>query len=319
MGNTLPVYKMENKICVVTGGNTGIGKATSLKLAQFGAKVILACRSVDKANTAKAEIEKAVPNAQIEVMKLDLSDFDSIKEFVANFKEKYDHLDVLINNAGIVKSAFEKATCGYESTFVTNHVGVHLLTVLLLDHLEKTPLTDSKDTINGPRIVTVASHAHTFAPALKIEQLTNVDESHFSGMTSAMEVYGRTKLCNILFTLHLNSLIKQYNSKIVVSSVHPGWVKTELGRERGDSIVANLVTGLENAVAKTPEDGAIPSLFAACDPSINGISGEYYDGINNKGTLKDYAKDTEMASKLWDFTETILSHKTERWTPNTDI
>jgi len=304
---------MKGKICIVTGGNTGIGKATSMKLAQFGAIVVLACRSIEKANSTKAEIEAAVPGAQVDIIKLDLSDFESVKEFVKNFKEKYDHLDVLINNAGIVKSTFEKAVCGHESTFVTNHVGVHLLTVLLLDHLEKSPLTDSKDTINGPRIVNVASHAHTFSPALKIEHLTNVDENNFSGIAGSMEVYGRSKLCNILFTLHLNKIIKEHKSKIIVNSIHPGWVKTELGRERGEGVLTSVLNGLEAAVAKTPEDGAIPSLFAACDPSINGISGEYYDGINSKGTLKDYAKDEEMAQKLWEFTESIINHKLERW------
>jgi NAD(P)-dependent dehydrogenase (short-subunit alcohol dehydrogenase family) len=141
----------KGRLIIVTGANTGLGYETTLALAKKGARIIMACRNLEKANAAKAKIEKEVPDAKLLVMEINLSNLNSIRSFAKNYHEKFKQLDVLINNAGVMMPPFSKTDDGFELQFGANYLGHFLLTGLLLDILIKTP--DS-------RVVTLSSLVH---------------------------------------------------------------------------------------------------------------------------------------------------------------
>jgi len=299
MGNkSCPSYDMSNKTVIVTGANSGIGKATSLLIAKSGAHVVMACRSKERGKAALDEIKTVVPEAKLELMSVDLGDFDSIVNFCAEYKKTHNTLDVLVNNAGVVLAKWQKSKYELEEMFTVNHLGTALMTMSFLDILEK----------NNGRIVTVASNAHVFSSELTKERLmghpfTQEEIGTEPGAMTTMKQYGFTKLCNILFTNELNKELRNRKSTVSVFAVHPGWVESGLG---GDGKGFFMKT-IESIVAKTPEEGSYPSFFCACDPSLTiKDSGGYYDGISSLGSLKDYAQDEAAAKILWDYTMQTL-------------
>lgn len=304
MGNKhIRDYDMKDKVVIVTGANTGIGKATATYLAKAGAHVVMACRSRERGEKAVTDITQVVPDGKLELMLLDLSNLENILSFVETFRRNHTQLHVLINNAGVVLTKNSMSRYGIEEMLAVNHLGTFFLTTNLLSILE---------TSHG-RVVSVASDAHSFSGSLSKEKLDHKHEQNKignePGAVGTMKQYGFTKLCNILFTRQLNKNLREQNSSVIVFSVHPGWVETELGRDGKGSFVQKL----EHMVAKTPQDGAVPSLFCACDPNLTvKESGNYYDGISSKGSLKGYAESDEDAKLLWDWTqETIERIKRE--------
>jgi retinol dehydrogenase-14 len=295
MGNKLPVYDMNNKTVIVTGANSGIGKATTIHLAQAGANVVMACRSKEKGQSALEEIKKEVPDAKLELMRVDLADFDSIISFCKEFKETHRELDVLINNAGIVTAKNSISKYGVEEMLTVNYLGTFLITHHLLDLIELTK----------GRVVSVTSVAHSFPGKLTLEKLNYVaPEDKIGtdmGLIDTMKQYGLTKLCVILFTQKLNSDLRGRSEFTRVYAVHPGWVETNIGsQDKG-----HLINGIESVFTKSAEEGAYPSVYCACDPDLTTQeSGGYYDGVNHKGHLMYFAsKDQEEdARTLWDWT-----------------
>jgi len=213
---------------------------------------------------------------------------------------------VLINNAGLNKAVYEKAKNGQEIILTVNYLGTFLLTQLLLDLLEKVPGDSDR-----PRVVMVASNSHTFAGPLQIDQIELKEDKigQELSMTEAMTIYGRSKLCMLLYFRILNLKLREKKSRVLVYSADPGWTKTEINRAGEDKFYIGLVRAIEDIVAKKPEEGAIPILYCACAPELGeeATSGMYYSGINEEAPLKDNAKNNDDGQVLWTWTEKVLA------------
>ena len=205
---------LSGKIMIVTGGNSGLGYESVKALAMKGAEVVLASRSLDKGEQAKQEILKAIPEAKIVVMELDLSDLSSVINFVTAFRKNFSKLDVLLNNAGIMMTPYFKTTDGFEAQFGTNHLGHFALTGLLSDLILSTP---------GSRIVNVSSGAHK-SGAMDFD---NLQFENGRGYTP-MKAYGRSKLSNLLFTYELQRKLESARKDTISVAAHPGIAMTNL-------------------------------------------------------------------------------------------
>ncbi|KAI8926190.1 hypothetical protein BC831DRAFT_380933, partial [Entophlyctis helioformis] len=209
--STASIPNLAGKVYLVTGGNTGIGYETCLELSRKNAQVFMASRSEDRANAAIARIKAAVPDANIEFIKLQLGDLKQVRSAAQAFVARGIKLDCLVNNAGIMASPFALSVDGIEEQFATNHVGHFLLTRELMPALLKAP---------EPRVVNLSSSYHDKAP--RPEGIRFADINNPKGM-SVWDRYGQSKLANILFTRGLNS---RFGDKIYANSVHPGFVDT---------------------------------------------------------------------------------------------
>ncbi len=281
------VREQGDRVAIVSGGNSGIGLETCRALARKGAQVVMASRNVEKAEAAKLDLLKSVPNARVEVLTLNLSDLNSVKSFVGKFGDKYDRLDYLINNAGVMFPPLEKTLQGYELTFATNHLGHFLLTGLLLERLTSTP---------GSRVVTVSSLAHRQGKM----DFSNLNAENKYSKTGA---YAQSKLANLLFTMELDRRLRRANAKTIAVAAHPGWTQTNL------QVHTKIFTFLNPYFGQGPADGALPSLCAALAPDVKG--GEYFGPagfMEIKGPPKRVkaiaaAHDLETASRLWKLSE----------------
>lgn len=203
--------RMDDKIILITGGNSGIGKETAIDLASRGAKVYIACRNPAKCETAKVEISNATQSSNVQAIQLDLASFESIHNFSRNFHQLEKRLDVLINNAGTVASKRTLTKEGFEMDFGVNHLGHFLLTNLLLDLIK---------VASPSRIVVVSSEMHFFAD-LKMDDLNFENRSY-----SWMRAYSNSKLANLLFS---NELARRLaDDGVAVNSLHPGVVNTKV-------------------------------------------------------------------------------------------
>ncbi|XP_017027013.1 retinol dehydrogenase 13-like [Drosophila kikkawai] len=278
------------KVFIVTGSNTGIGKATVLEIAKRGGTVYMACRDMNRCNEARDEIIKETNNQNIYSRELDLSSFDSIRNFAAGFKREQDKLHVLINNAGVSFCPKSLTKDGIEMQLGVNHVGHFLLTHLLLDVLKETAPS---------RIVNVSS-------ALHAQGSINVNDLNSEKSYSKAGAYNQSKLANVLFTRELAKRLE--GTGVTVNSLHPGVVDTELMRHMGflQNGFAQVVTSpIRWAFFKTPKSGAQTSLYAALDPDLKDVSGLYFSDCKAKKVSKA-AKDDETAKFLWG--------ESEKWT-----
>ena len=207
---------LTGKVIIVTGANCGIGYEAAKEFARKGAQTILACRSMAKAQTAEDQILAEIPNAEVEIMQLDLASQTSVHQFADEFEEKYDRLDVLVNNAGIIWTPYTKTEDGFESQFGTNHLGHFALTGLLMDHLLKTP---------GSRVVNVSSVGHR-SGKMDFDNLMFEDGKGYSRHGA----YGRSKLANLLFTYELQRKFETISADTIATAAHPGGSNTNLGR-----------------------------------------------------------------------------------------
>ena len=281
-----------DKITVVTGSSSGIGYEAAKVLSNKNAKVIMAVRNMEKGEKAKQKILAQNSSADIEVMKLDLSDLSSVKNFVDEFKSKYNKLDLLINNAGVMIPPYTKTKDGFELQFGTNHLGHFALTLQLLDVIEKTP---------NARIVNVSSGAHKYGK-INFNDL-NWEERGYK----AWKAYGDSKIANLYFTKELAKKVAHKN--IQVTAAHPGWTATELQRHSG------MIEFLNNIFAMPQEQGALPTLRAAVDNDAK--SGDYFGpngwqewrGYPVKVEPNDLAKDEKIAKKLWNVSEELTKVK----------
>jgi NAD(P)-dependent dehydrogenase (short-subunit alcohol dehydrogenase family) len=251
------IEPQNGKIVLITGANSGLGYHTSLELARAGASVIMGCRSKIKCDEAKASVLKQVPNGSIESMVLDLSSFQSVKAFTTSFMSKYDRLDVLVNNAGIMGIPKRETTVdGLESQIGTNHFGHFMLTALLFPIISK----------NG-RIVNHSSGAHHMAapdfPFSNIQSETSYDP---------WVAYGNSKAANLLFTYELNNrLARSSDSRGIISvALHPGYTNTNL--QAGRFPLWEYANAL---FAMRPADGALSQIEAAVGPHVTASHQNY--------------------------------------------
>jgi NAD(P)-dependent dehydrogenase (short-subunit alcohol dehydrogenase family) len=270
---------MNGRICLVTGGTNGIGKSTAQELARMGATVIIVGRDAQKTSKAVKEIRAASGNPKVGSMLADLSSQQDVRRLAHEFKGKYSHLHVLINNAGAVFMKRQLSVDGIEMTFTLNHLAGFLLTNLLLDTLKA----------SGPaRIINVSSGAHTSG---KIEFDNLQGERVYSP-----RVYENSKLANILFTIELARRLK--GTGVTVNALHPGFTATGFAKNNGKAIAA-LVSIFAPFVARSPAKGAETSIYLASSPSVESTTGKYfYD--SHVIPAASQATDMVVARRLWD-------------------
>ena len=268
---------------VVTGANSGIGKALATGLAARGWRVVLACRDAGRGEAAQRDVAAASGNADVTLLLCDLSRPASIRACAAAVRERHTHLDALVHNAGIYLPDRRLTADGREMMFAVNHLGPFLLTHLLLDRLD------------GARVITVSSIGHRFCRF----DLANLEgERHFRGSHQ----YGVTKLANILFTRELAR--REAARGLVANCFHPGSVATHFAQGDGGSALGTLIR-LVRFVMRTPEKGAETGLFLAVDPAAANVSGEYWYDCRVSRTSAA-AQDPANARALWRHTERLL-------------
>ncbi|XP_007244826.2 dehydrogenase/reductase SDR family member 13 [Astyanax mexicanus] len=276
---------MTGKNVIITGGNTGIGKATAMDLAGRGARVILACRNQQKAEAAISDIEKMTGSTNVAYMQLDLSSLKSVRSFAETYLKTESRLDLLINNAGLVADG--RTEDGFGIEFGVNHLGHFLLTCLLLDRLKESP---------GARVITLSSMAYQWGTIDFDALAANKDLGTGRYSWQFFHAYCNSKLCNVLFTHELAKRLKGTN--VTCYSVHPGVVKTELSRHVSlwQKVFIEPVAWL---LFLDPTTGAQTTLHCALQEGIEALSGRYFSCCAVQ-EVSARAKDDAVAKKLWD-------------------
>jgi len=281
---------MQGKTVLITGGSAGIGKATAKDLARRNARVILACRNIEKALKVAKEISASTSNENVIVIHLELTSFDSVRKCAQHVLETEESLHVLINNAGIYSSKRELTEDGCEKVMQANHLGHFLLTLLLLDLLKKSAPS---------RIINVSSKAYESG---KID-LTDMTSKASKGF---LDLYSRSKLANILFTKELASRLS--NTGVTVNALHPGAVKTDI-MQSGSFLLGRFIRILMLVVGKSMEEGAQTSIYLAVHPEVEKITGKYFADCK-EDSLKEIATDKTLAKLFFEESEKLVGLRT---------
>lgn len=277
---------MQGQTVLVTGATSGIGRVTARELAKRGARVVITTRDEAKGRATLEEIRKAAPGAQLDVLRGDLSIMREVRRLAAEFKQRYDRLDVLVNNAGAIYMKRETTAEGLERTFATNHLAYFVLTMELLDLLKKSA---------PARIVNVASNAHTRGRMYW-------DDLQLERRYGGWKAYQQSKLANLLFTREL--ALRLEGSRVTVNSLHPGVVGTGFGLNSKGPF--KLLWKTANHFFLTPEQGAETTIYLASSPEVQGRTGGYYKNCKEAKASR-LGRDDEAARRLWQETERILS------------
>lgn len=282
-------WDIRGKQVVLTGGNTGIGKATAEELCRRGARVLITARDAAKGDSAVASIRAAVPGAEIDWRPLDLASRASIEACAAALLDELDAIDVLVHNAGLILSDRREAEPGIEATFMINHLGPFLLTRLLERRLiESAPA----------RVVVVASAAHQRARGG-----LDFDDLQAARRYSGELVYSQSKLANILFTNELGRRLE--GTGVTANSLHPGVVATDFTGDGDATGLWRFFFRFFRPFFKTPEQGACTSVHVACEPSLAATSGAYFSDCK-RTTPSAFARDVDAARRLWAASEALL-------------
>lgn len=282
------------RVAVITGANTGLGYETAAALADHGARVVLAVRNLDKGKDAAARIAAKSPGADVALQELDLTSLDSVRTAAERLKSDYDHIDLLINNAGVMYTPKETTKDGFELQFGTNHLGHFALTGLLLERLLPVP---------GSRVVTVSSMGHRILADI------HFDDLQWERSYNRVAAYGQAKLANLLFTYELQRRLAPHGTTIAAAA-HPGGSNTELGRYT-PTVFRPLVNVFFSVIAQDAAMGALPTLRAATDPAV--LGGQYYgpDGFaetrGHPKIVSSSAKshDPDRQRRLWTVSEEL--------------
>lgn len=288
-------FSIADRTVLITGGNTGIGKATAHALAARGARVTIACRDAERAAAASDEIEDAT-GTPVDVLPLDLASLASVRDAATQFAAEHATLDVLINNAGVAVFGRRRATTdGFERQFGVNHLGHFVLTTSLLDRITE-------------RIVNVSSAGYALArDGLRWDDLQW--EQEYDGW----QAYGASKLCNLYFTWELADRLRDRG--VTANALHPGFVDTDLGYRRPeeggkprpalhDAVTDGTIpeSGPDLSTLGTPltaVEGARTSVMLASDPILATVTGAYFDDRQRRVDLDGLAVDREASARLW--------------------
>ncbi|CAM5099061.1 unnamed protein product [Eretmochelys imbricata] len=283
---------MRGKTVIVTGANSGLGRATAAELLRLQARVILGCRDRGRAEQAareiRAELGAQAEDGELVIRELDLASLRSVRSFCQRVLQEEPRLDVLINNAGIFQCPYMKTEDGFEMQFGVNHLGHFLLTNLLLGLLKSSAPS---------RIVVVSSKLYKYG------------EINFEDLNSEISYnksfgYSRSKLANILFTRELARRLE--GTGVTVNVLHPGIVRTNLGRYVNIPLLAKPLFNLVSwAFFKTPLEGAQTSIYLASSAEVEGVSGKYFGDCKEEELLPK-AMDDLVARKLWDISEVMV-------------
>ena len=278
---------MNGKIVFITGGNSGIGLETAKGLAKMGAHVIILSRNEARGKAAVEEIKK-VAKADVELVVGDLSKLSDVRRIAKDFNAKYNRLDVLVNNAGMMCNEFEKTEDGFEKQIGVNHLGHFLLTYLLEPTWIKT---------SNARIINVSSDFH-ITGKIDFNSFTNPPDKY-----SPFGAYAQSKLCNVMFTI---ALAKKLNNKnnITVNALHPGVVGTGFG-EKDASKALKFFWKLAKPLFKSPASGAATSIYLASSPDVASVTGKYFKNKKQAKTSK-LALDEELMEKVWAYSEKLV-------------
>jgi NAD(P)-dependent dehydrogenase (short-subunit alcohol dehydrogenase family) len=276
--------RLEGRTVVLTGASSGIGRATALGLADEGARLLLVGRTPERCEETLAEIRRRSGRDDAVMLRADLSSQKDVRRLADEILARADRLHVLVNNAGVTLMSRQLTVDGLEATFATNHLAYFVLTGLLLPRLRESA---------PARIVNVASEAHRFG-RLDPGDLQNERSYRF------MRVYGQSKTANLLFTQELARRIA--GSGVTVNALHPGGIRSNLGRTEGR--VAEAVRKLVGLFLKSPEEGARTSLYLACSPEVEGVTGRYFASCRER-TPAEHARDPELARRLWERSEEL--------------
>jgi NAD(P)-dependent dehydrogenase (short-subunit alcohol dehydrogenase family) len=285
------VDDMTGKVIVITGGNTGIGKEAAVGLAGLGAHVVITSRNEERGRVARDEIAERTGNQRVEVMPLDLASFRSIRSFAGDVHDRFERLDVLVNNAGLILLRRRETDDGFEETFGVNHLGHFLLTDLLLERLR---------TSAPARVVVVSSNAHKGA-----RRGLDFDDLEGERRYRWMAAYSKSKLANIYFTRELARRVD--GSGVTVNALHPGFVRSDFGRG-GDlgGVYGWGIKYLAGPFAISPEKGARTTIYLASSPEVDGVSGGYFYKCK-PATPSAVARDDAAAGRLWDVSEQLVA------------
>jgi NAD(P)-dependent dehydrogenase (short-subunit alcohol dehydrogenase family) len=285
------------RMAIVTGANSGLGLATARELARHGARVVLACRDTEKGALALLAIERAVPDAHVELAELDLGELACVEAFAERFHSRHrdDGLDLLVNNAGVMAPPRRETKDGFELQLGTNHLGHFALSARLIDLMQGRA---------DARVVTLSSNAH------KMGRI-GFDDLQCEHRYRRWGAYGQSKLANLMFALELDRRLRAGGSTVKSLAAHPGYAATNLqsaAAPTADRLVMKLTNLL---VAQSADMGALPSLYAATYPDLEGGS---YIGPDGIGEFRGHphltspsrsARDAEAAARLWSVSEEL--------------
>lgn len=299
---------LSGKTAFITGGYSGLGKETARAMAARGAHVIIAGRDLQKADEAAQEIREAVEGAHVETIACDLASLASVRACGEEARDRFERIDLLINNAGVMACPQGETADGFEMQFGTNHLGHFLLTKELMPLLEK-----AADAGPDARIVNLSSRGHHM-DKVHLDDPNFRDREYHKWLS-----YGQSKTANILFTVGLQN---RFGHKgITAVAVHPGGIQTNLGRHMTDEDRAWMRSRMQAqsdeemlAAFKTIPQGAATTCFAATEPSLQGNGGVYcedchvapVDDESPTGGVRSYALDPATADALWSLSERMV-------------
>lgn len=276
----------EDRVCVITGATEGIGKRTARELAKMGFSLALVGRNLEKGRAVAAELKSETGNEAIRFYLADLSSLNQVAALAQEIQSTYDHLDVLLNNAGAYFNELQKTPEGLEKTFALNHLAYFQLTNLLLEMLQEG---------KQGRVVNVASNAHN---GFKI----NFDNLQGIEGYKGWPAYGKSKLANIMFTYELHR--RTQGTGITVNCLHPGFVRTQFGHNNS-GLSGWLVSGGQKIFAISPEAGSRTSIYLASSPEAEGVSGLYFVKCQPK-TSSSASYDTDYQQRLWQASQELI-------------
>jgi NAD(P)-dependent dehydrogenase (short-subunit alcohol dehydrogenase family) len=272
------------KTCLITGATAGIGKEAARALTAQGFRIVLVSRDRGRGEKAIEKIRPSAPGAQVELIMGDLASQRSIRKIATDFEDRFDRLDVLINNAGAWYPERTLTIDGIEATFATNHLAYFLLTGLLTPLLKRSAPS---------RIVNVASEAHRWA-RLDFDDLQGAQS--YGGWSA----YSKSKLANILFTHELARRLDR--TGVTANCLHPGTVRTELFRNL--SGITGAAIKLATVFFRSPKKGAETTVYLASSPEVQGVSGKYFADCK-EARSNEASYDEAAALRLWEMSEEL--------------
>ena len=284
---TIKQQPLFDKICLVTGATAGIGRITATALAAHGSELVIHGRNQEKAEITVNQIKAETGNDQVSYLLADFSDLDQVRNLAAEFQEKFDHLHVLVNNAGAFFNKRIPTSYDVEMTFLINHLAPFLLTNLLLETLKNS---------SPARIVNISSEGHR-------QGKIDFNDLGFEKGYFGMKAYGRSKLANILFTYELARHLE--GTGVTVNALHPGHIATDIWKN-DFGVMGPVLKWFMSRIALSPEEGAENSIFLATSPEVEGIHGKYFIK-NEPAQSSPTSYDEEIAHRLWKLSTELTS------------
>ena len=287
---------MQGKTILITGATAGIGEVAALELARMGATVVGVGRNPAKCTAVAERIRRETGNPNVDFLVADLAVQAQVRRVAAEFRQRYDRLDVLINNAGAFYMQREMTTDGHEMTWALNHLAYFLLTDLLLDMLKASA---------PARIINVASDAHQGG-------VINFADLEGKEKYSGWRAYAQSKLANIMFTYELARRLAAdpTGSGVTVNALHPGFIASNFARNNVNGWrrpFGLLLTALQRIAARSPEEGAETIIYLASDPNVAGITGQYF--VKKQVAKSNAAShDAAVAARLWTVSEQMVGN-----------